>query len=445
MEAANTEVWTLLGERPIASLLELPLMTDPDIQVVMSVLAALFTPALFTDVNLLVLHLCRMVSLSLRHGNSEAITNGYAWYGITLGALFERYREGHAFGELALALVERHGFSSSRARSLYSMEIISVWTQPLTLSLEYIRNAFQQAVPAGDFQTACYCCNHIITDRLALGHDLDEVYQESIARMDFARKAGFQAVQQVIQHTQRYMQQLRGLSPSFDSLNGEDFDEESFELGLASVPHMSTMECWYWITKTQSRFMCGRYEEARRASARAGELLWSSVGHIQLVDFHLYSALALSACCEDAAPEARREYLEAMRRHQRQLETWAENNPGNFRAPERLVSAELAYRRAQWDEAMHAYDAAIQSAREHGFIQNVALANELAARFWRERGSRPSPWPTPARRGRRTGRGGPTARSSTWRTSGPRSRARRVLRPAAPRTRPRRSSMRSPW
>ncbi|WNG19411.1 AAA family ATPase [Cystobacter fuscus] len=386
VEAANEEVRTLLGERPIGSLVELPLMTDPDIQVVMSVLAALFTPALFTDINLLVLHLCRMVSLSLRHGNSEAVTNGYAWYGITMGDLFGRYREGYAFGELALALVERHGFSSSRARSLYSMEIISVWTQPLTLSLEYIRNAFQLAVPAGDFQTACYCCNHIVTDRLAHGHDLEEVYQESIARMDFARKAGYQAVQQVIQHTQRYIQQLRGLSPSFDSLSGEDFDEESFELGLSTTPHMSTMACWYWITKTQSRFMCGRYEEARQVSARAEALIWSSVGHIQLVDFHLYSALALSACCEDAAPETRREYLEAMRRHQRQFEIWAQNNPGSFRAAERLVSAELAYRLGQWDEAMHAYDAALHSAREHGFLQNVALANELAARFWLKRG-----------------------------------------------------------
>ncbi|MDC0709073.1 trifunctional serine/threonine-protein kinase/ATP-binding protein/sensor histidine kinase [Stigmatella sp. ncwal1] len=386
VEAANAEVWTLLGERPIASLLELPLMTDPDIQVVMSVLAALFTPSLFTDVNLLVLHLCRMISLSLRHGNSEAITNGYAWYGITLGDLFGRYREGHAFGELALALVERHGYTTSRARILYSMEILSVWTQPLTLSLEHIRNAFQQAVPAGDFQTAGYCCNHIITDRLALGHNLDEVHQESIARMDFARKASFQAVQQVIQHTQRYIQQLRGLSPSFDSLNGEGFDEDAFEARLSSIPHMSTAVCWYWITKTQSRVMCGRYEEACQASARAQELLWSSLGHIQRVDFHLYSALALSGRCEDAAPEARREYLEAMRRHQRQLEEWAQHNPGTFRAAERMAAAELAQHQAQWDEAVHAYDAAIQSAREHGFIQNAALANEFAARFWRKRG-----------------------------------------------------------
>ncbi len=384
VETANEEVWALLGERPIESLLELPLMTDPDMKEVMSVLAALFTPALFTNPNLLILHLSRMVLLSLRHGNSEAAAHGYAWYGIVLGSSFKKYREGHTFGEVALTLVERHDFSASRARILYSMEILSYWTQPLSRSLEHIRSAFQHAVPTGDFQTACYSCNHIVTDRFALGHDLEEVYQESIARLDFARKAGYQAVQQVIHHTQRYVQQLRGLSRDFNTLSGDDFEEETFEAGL-SPTHVSTMVCWYWLLKMQSRFMCGAYEEARQASAKAAELLWSSVGHIQLLDFHFYSALTLAACCEDATPETRQEYLEAIRKHHHQLEEWASLCPGNFRAAERMVSAALAHRLGQNEEAMHAYEEALHSARENGFIQYIALASELAARFWRQR------------------------------------------------------------
>ena len=382
VEAANAEVWALLGERPIASLLELPLMSDPDMKVAMDVLYALLSPALFTDYNLLVLHLCRMVLLSLRHGNSEAAANGYAWYGIVQGSAFKKYREGHAFGELALALVERHDFLTPRARTLYAM--VRNWTRPIALALEYLRNAFQYAIPAGDFETACYCCGHIVTYRLALGHGLEEVYQESIARLDFARKAGYQGVQQVIHHTQRYVQQLRGLSRAFDTLSGDDFEEEAFEATLSS-PQLSTMVCWYWVIKMQSRFMCGAYEEARQASARAAELRLTSVGHIQLLDYHLYSALTLAACCEGATPEARREYLEAMRQHQQQLAEWAEHCPTNFRAAERLVSAELAHRLGRWDEAMRLYEEASNSAREHGFIQHVGLANELAARFWRER------------------------------------------------------------
>ena len=92
-----------------------------------------------------------------------------------------------------------------------------------------------------------------------------------------------------------YVQQLRGLSRSFDTLSGDGFDEEAFEAGLTSRHH-STMRCWYWIFKMQSRFMCGAYEQAREAGDKAAELSWSSVGHIQLLDFHLYRALTLAAC-----------------------------------------------------------------------------------------------------------------------------------------------------
>ncbi|WNG52123.1 AAA family ATPase [Archangium minus] len=382
--AANEEVWALIGERSIESLVELPLMTNPDTKAAMQILSALFAPALFTDLNLLILHLTRMVLLCLRHGNTQSAVNGYAWYGLMQGHCFKKYREGHAFGLLACAIVERHDFSVSRGKALYGMELVNHWTRPMSLSLGLIREAFLHAVPAGDFQTACYSCNHTVTDLLFTGHSLEEVYQESVARLDFVRKAGLQASQDTIVFTQRYVQQLRGLAPSFGSLSGEEFEEEAFEALMASAP-VATVMCWYLILKLQARFMSGAYEEARQASARAEKLLWSSAGHIQLYDYHLYSALTLAACYEAAPPETQREYLEAMQRHQAQLDEWASHCPENFRAAERLVSAELARCKGLRDEAMYAYDEALQAARENGFLQNAGLAAELAARFWRER------------------------------------------------------------
>ncbi|WP_375769388.1 trifunctional serine/threonine-protein kinase/ATP-binding protein/sensor histidine kinase [Archangium gephyra] len=382
--AAQEEVRALLGGRSIESLLELPLVSDPDMKAVLGVLAALFTPACCTDNHLLILQLCRVVALSLWHGNSEAAVIGYSWYGLVLGHAFKQYREGHAFGELACALVERHGFSASRGMALYSLQIINPWTQPMARSLELIRSAFHHALQAGDFQAAFYCCNHVVTDRLMLGHPLDEVYAESVARYDFVRRGGFQDVMDVIRSSQRYVQQLRGLTRSFDTLSGEDFDEQAFEASL-TPDRMSTMRCWYWILKQQARFMCGAYEEALAAGDKAAEILWTSIGHIQLLDFHLYRGLALAASLPGAAPGQRERWLEELRGHHRQLAEWASHCAGNFLAPERMLAGELARVTGRSEEAMSAYEEAIHSAREHGFVQNVALASELAANYWRER------------------------------------------------------------
>ncbi|MGK3985124.1 AAA family ATPase [Sorangium sp. So ce136] len=382
--AANEEVTALLGDRAIESLVELPLTTDTDVKAAMDLLAALFAPAFFTDGNLLVLHLCRMVSLSLRHGNTDAAAPGYAWYGVMAGAAFRKYQLGYAFGKLACDLVERHNYAACRGKVLYTMEIINYWTRPISISLDLARSAFHHAVLSGDFQVACYCCNHIVTDRISLGHDLADVYRESVARLDFQRNAGFRDVQDITLPAQRFVQQMRGLTRSFETLDGDGFDEAAFEAAL-TPDRMSTMRCWYWILKMQSRYMAGAYEEAARIAPRATELIWASTSHIQLVDFHLYRSLTLAACFHDATPEEQREHLEAMRQSQQQLEEWASSCPENFRAPERLVSAELARVSGRPDEAMHLYEEAIQSAREHGFLQNVGLANELAARSWRER------------------------------------------------------------
>ncbi|WP_224248432.1 trifunctional serine/threonine-protein kinase/ATP-binding protein/sensor histidine kinase, partial [Hyalangium gracile] len=379
--AANDEVWQLLAERPIESLVELPRMSDPDMEAVMSVLAALYAPAFLTDPNLLILHLCRLVSLSLRHGNTEASIPGYSSYGVVLGPAFKRYREGLAFGRLACALVERHDLAALRGGALYSLEIISYFTRPLSEALELIRRAFHHALQASDFQVAGYCCNHIVTDRLALGHELEDVYQESVARLDFARKAGFLDVGDIVHFTQRYVQQLRGLAPAFGSLSGDDFTEESFEATLTPA-RMSIMRCWYWTLKMQARYLRGAYAEALGAGARAAELAWSSMGHIQLLDYHLFRALTLAASLEELSPEERGAAIEAIRGHHQQLAEWVGTCAETFRAPERMVFAELARVTGRDSEAFPAYEEALQSARENDFIQHVALASELAARFW---------------------------------------------------------------
>jgi predicted ATPase/signal transduction histidine kinase len=383
VEKANAEVWTLLGDRPIASLLEQPLVNEPDMEALMSVLGALFTPAYLVSPSLLILHLSRMVSLSLTHGHTPSSVHGYSWYGLVVGYTFKKYREGQAFGELACGLVERYDLAALRGKALLTLEMSSYWTQPLSRSLELAHGAFQHALQASDIQSACFACGHLLLDRLVLGHPLEELYQESVARLDFVSKAGFLGVRDVLHVAQRHVQQLRGLAPSFGSLNGEGFDEATFEAGLSS--NQGTTQCLYWLTKAQARFLSGAYPEALEAVDKSFALSPVLLGQLQSLDLHLFRALALAACYGGMSPEAQRQALDSIRSHQQQLAEWAGHCPSTFLAPERLVSAELARLMGQEGEALRTYEQALQSAREHGFVQMVALVCGGAARFWRER------------------------------------------------------------
>jgi len=382
--AANQEVESLLGSRSIESLVELPSMTDPEMKTVMGLLGALFAPAFFTSETLLALHLCRMVALTLRHGSTNESASAYVWYGFVTSCLFKDPLRGHAFGTLACEFVERNDISAYRARVLFTQGHISLWVRPLREARELYEKAFHHALLSGDLQIAGYCCIFIVWLQLSLGAELAEVEREAVTYADFARKAGFRDAGNITGLLRAFVRQLRGLTVSFGSLNGEGFNEEELE-GLLSSG-MAPLKCSYPVIKTRSRFMAGAYEEARQAADKAQGMLWAVIGRIQLLDHHLYRALALAACCREAPAPLREQYLKDILQHQRQLEAWATSSPETFRAAERTVAAELHRLHGRLEAAVYGYEEAIQAAREHGLIHHVAVASELAARFWKEAG-----------------------------------------------------------
>jgi PAS domain S-box-containing protein len=385
VQAEYEEVWRSLDGRSIESLIDMPLMTDPEMLAAMGVLSALTAPAIFTDDELNRLHTCRMVSLSLQHGTSGAATHSYAGFGTMLGPHFRRYPDGYRFGKLACDLVEKHGFAAYEAKMCLTMEMIVLWSEPIANALHYIRQAFRAATETGDLARACYSCNHTVTDRLTRGDPLDDVWDESERGLDFVRKGKFRDVADILVSQQRFIRAMRGETTTLSTFSDDAFDEADFETALNDQGRMSSLICWYWILKLQARFFSGDYEGAVAAAEKARELLWSSDAHIQLLDYYFYSALAVAAVYGTAAPDKQMVWRALLARHVAQLGDWAEGCPATFRDKHALVSAEIARMEGRDLDAMHHYEEAIRLAHANGFVHMEALACELAARFYEAR------------------------------------------------------------
>ncbi|WP_246257755.1 trifunctional serine/threonine-protein kinase/ATP-binding protein/sensor histidine kinase [Pararobbsia alpina] len=386
VQAEYEKIWSGIGGRPIERLIDLPLMTNPDMQAAMRVLSVLNAPAYFTaDINLACLHLCHMVNITLRYGTTDASTYGYAWFGAILGPMFHRYSDGDRFCRLACDLVERHSFVVYKARTYFSTEMAALWTQPPQAAIDFIRMAFRAGIETGDLSNACYSCNHTITDLLLRGDHLDEVWQESERGLDFARKAKFRDVVDIIVSQQRFIDNMRGRTAHFSTFSDAMFDEEAFEAQL-TADRMATMVAWYWILKLQARFMSGDYEAALAAARKAKALLWSTDAHIQLLDYHYYTALAMTAVYETVPPGRQSESREDLTAHLHQLREWAERCSATFRDKHALVAAEIARLDGRKLDAEYLYEEAIRSARDNGFVHSEGIANELAARFYAARG-----------------------------------------------------------
>jgi predicted ATPase len=72
VQAEYQTVWQALNGRPIESLIDLPLMTEPEVQAAMQVLSGLTSVAYFIDSRLACLQMCRMVKIAMRYGTSGA-------------------------------------------------------------------------------------------------------------------------------------------------------------------------------------------------------------------------------------------------------------------------------------------------------------------------------------------------------------------------------------
>src|ERR1700726_3442817 len=137
------------------------------------------------------------------------------------------------------------------------------------------------------------------------------------------------------------------------------------------------------MRKGQAHFHAGDYASAIEAATRAQR--HTASGYLyQVVDLRFYSALLHAAVCDSA--DQRDADFAALSAHHRQLEIWAEQCPENFENRAALVAAEIARLQGHDVDAMRLYQQSIRSARVNSFVQNEALAYELAARFYAARG-----------------------------------------------------------
>jgi PAS domain S-box-containing protein len=384
VQAEYETVWYTLNGRPIESLIELPLMTDPDLQAAMQVLSVLQAPAHITEFPLLCLLVCRMVNISMQDGTSGASAHGYALLGYILGPVFHRYSEGYRFAKLACNLVEKHGFIAYHAKVYHAMGTVALWTQPIGTAIDLMRATFRAAIVAGDLPFACYSVALSVTALLLRNDLLDAVWRESERGLDFVRKTKFRDVADLIVSQQRFIATMQGRTATFSTFSDAQFDESTFEAQLTGE-RMTLMICFYWIVKLKTRFLSRDYAEALAAADKAKALLWSSTTEVQLLDYFYYTALTVAALYEKASADEQIGWHDLLTAHREQLREWAENYPPTFGDKHALVSAELARIEERDLDAMRLYEEAIRAARENGFVQNEALAYELAARFYAAR------------------------------------------------------------
>jgi PAS domain S-box-containing protein len=380
-------IWSQLGDHTIEELVDLPLMSDPASLATLDVLTKLGPAAFFTDFNLHALVTCRAINLSLERGYSDGSCPHFEWLGAVAGTYFGDYQAGFRFGQLGYDLVEKRGLKRFEARTYNNFAVqVLPWTRHIKAVRDLLRRAFETANKIGDLTFAAYSCANLNSNLLAASDPLVEVQREVEHGLAFVQKARFGFVADLISPQLGLVRTLRGLTAKFGSFDDKQFDELGLERRLAGNPNLAPAEYGYCVCKLQARFMAGDYASAIAASSRAQKRLGAWQSTIETANHYFYGALSRAALYDSALPDERRQHLEALAAHHRQLEVWAVNCPENFENRAALVRAEIARIEGRVLDAEHLYEQAIRSAQANGFVHNEAVANEVAGRFYEARG-----------------------------------------------------------
>ncbi len=389
-EQARSEydlIWSTLNGHAIEDLIDLPMMKDPALIATMEVLIKLRPPALFTDVNLVSMVICKAVNLSLAHGNTDASCFAYASLGIVAASRYGNYLEAYRFGKLGYELVEQRGLRRFQARTYTNFGIFGLpWVRHVRTGRDLLRRAFNDTKRSGDIIYGAYACNNLISNLLMAGDPLIEVEYEAGKGLDYVNKARFGLVADIITSQLGLIRALRGQTRQLGTFESEQFDEGQFESHFCDRPQLAVAECFHWIRKMQALVFAGDYAAAIEASDRAQHLLWTAKPFIEMAEYSLYAALCRTLSCDASGNGDYQRYRETINAQHRQLEVWAKICPQNFHDRAALVGAEIARIEDRPIDAMQLYEKAIHSAHSSGFLHSEALANELAGRFYLHRG-----------------------------------------------------------
>ncbi|WP_371748052.1 AAA family ATPase [Cupriavidus sp. AcVe19-6a] len=383
MRDACDAVRAALGTRPIASLASLPATGDARIHAVMGLLSTLIS-SLFVRDGISFLHVAKMVELTLDHGATPESPYGLSWFGVFIASLYEKYEDGLAYGQAAMALIDHHGYEAGRIATLVAVDQVSAWTRPLSYALSHAQQAVTLGRASGDIGMACYACNHIASDLLVMGEQLCLVAEEIARGLALTRQVQYRDIELILHSQLHLVQRLRvgdeGGKGGKGGKGGEDgessgWHEEAAHCGTAAqrLARSNSLPTRFWIYlyDGMAAVFLGQWAQAVHSLRHAETLIWSAPAHINVADCRLFLSIALAHA---QAPQAAADIAA----HRACFARWAALNPLTFR--NKLLLADAALAQADGDplRALACYEQSAEAAAAAGFVHEQALAHELA-------------------------------------------------------------------
>ncbi|MGK7895557.1 MAG: ATP-binding protein, partial [Xenococcus sp. (in: cyanobacteria)] len=373
---------TLWTDKAPLDLITLPEMEIAESQAAIQILSTIIPIAYQVSPPMFVLSVLKQVDLSLQYGNTYLSAHAYGSYGCILCSMTGEIESGFQFGQLSLTLLEKFPAKELKAKSLYAINaIVTHWKEYIGSTLKPLLDCYTYALESGDLFHAAWAIYMYGYHSYFIGTELSELEQEMAFHSEQLGQIRQESVKQVNNICRQAALNLMGMNDNPLELRGTAYDEYIM-LPLAQEDKNYTVICKYYIQKLTLCYLFGDELTAVEAAKSAESYLSAVVGYVDVPLFHFYDSLAILSVFPNIDESEREAILDRVIANQEKMEKWAHYAPSNYLHKFELVEAERYRVLGNKAEALDYYDRSIAKSKENGYIQEEALANELAGKFY---------------------------------------------------------------
>ncbi|NEO51804.1 MAG: AAA family ATPase [Okeania sp. SIO3B5] len=382
VEEALEKTKELLANKPIECIIDLPIMQKEEQLSIMLILSSVMTLAYQSNPNLFLLMPLKQIELSNQYGNAPLSSFAYVIYGFILCTITKDIDSGYQFGKLSINLLEKFYTKEVAAKVIETFNgNVRHWKEHTKESLDPFLETYSIALESGDLEFASFSLYFHGYYSYFLGANLSDLKQQLQTSTLTLKKIN---QNRFVVYNNIYLKSILNLLGQKEENHHFVYttynEDQMLSIHLKNKDAISLLNIA--VIKLQSYCFFDSPSQIFDYIYMSEKYLYAGLGQLIFRQSHFYNSLVRLAVCHTISEEKQAEFLEKVVENQKQMQVWADHAPMNVLHQYQLVEAERCRVMDCKLEAIDLYDRAIAGAKENSYIQEEALANELAAKFY---------------------------------------------------------------
>ncbi len=327
--------------------------------------------------------------LIMKYGNPTVAPFIYAGYSLMLCSEFGDIPLGLKFARLATRLLEKDEFKSQTVRTRFIVNCYAnIWQHHPKQDLRELKEGLEFGIASGDFEFAAQSIHLYCGHSFYVGKNLSELDTEMRNTNKEIKILQQEAILNINCIFHQTVLNFLGESKDPCYLEGEIYSEKKM-FPLYQSTNNKNAFCITYLNKMRLCYLFYNFEDAYKYARKTEKYLDAVRGLLLVPWFHFYDSLAHIAVYKNETRKNQKKILARVTASLKKMKKWAQIVPVNHEHTYLLVKAERARILGKETLATDLYNQAIESANRHDYIHEEALAWELAAKFYNEKGQIP--------------------------------------------------------